>query len=141
MSLSLRTPVSVPMRSEFPVQHRHLKVAVQEGVVVMTITTPYLLSDVVDEGFAQELLVQVADPAFAKAVLDFHGVQAICSAAFGPLLSLRKLLKERGGRLVLCGLSTLVAEAFHIAELTGPDLFETRPDLETALAHLSVELA
>jgi anti-anti-sigma regulatory factor len=74
-------------------------------------------------------------------VLDFQGVTYLSSVAFRPLLSLHRKLKERGGRLVLCGMSERVAEVFYVTRLvsaagTPAAPFDLQADVPAAVASL-----
>jgi len=121
--------------------HRYVKGHIDQGVLVLTVLTAQLLDDDLADDFLDELVAAVAQCGAQKVVLDFRAVKSIGSAALGRLLSFRERLCERGGRLLLCGLSPNVAEVFHIAELAGSSpsagaAFEMRPDVPTAVACL-----
>jgi anti-anti-sigma regulatory factor len=119
---------------------RYVKGRMQGDVLVLEITAPQLLDDVLADGFAGELHAAMACSRARKVVLNLAEVKAACSGAFAALLDLQQALCGRGGRLVLCGLSGPLVAAFHIAGLTAaPGLaapLETRPDVPAALACL-----
>jgi anti-anti-sigma factor len=86
-----------------------------------------------------ELIAAVAETGAKKIVLDMSNVESVSSVAFRPLLSLRRVVEDSGARMVLCGLSELVAEVFHATRLlisghSSVAPFEARPDLPSALA-------
>jgi anti-anti-sigma regulatory factor len=122
--------------------YRHLKSNFEPGVLVLTITQPQVLDDVLSDGFEAELLAAVSHVATQKVALDFQNVNAVSPEAIKPLLHLRACLVERGGRLLLCGLSSVVAEMLRLSELVSGDqspalAFDVRPDLAAAIADLS----
>lgn len=74
-------------------------------------------------------------------VLDFRNVTYLSSAAFRPLLRLNRQVRERGGRLVLCGFSAEVREIFAVTHLISanksmPATFEVQADVPAAVASL-----
>jgi hypothetical protein len=70
------------------------------------------------------------------AVLDFSSVHVINSSNLAKLLKLRKRLTARGGKMLLCNISTQVWGAFL---LTGLDkFFEVSENVTTALATLAM---
>src|SRR5690242_3003523 len=75
---------------------RHFQSAMDQGVLVLTITTPQLLDDVLADGFSQDLLTAVANSGVPGVVLDFREVKAVCSAACGLLLHLQRRVQEGG---------------------------------------------
>jgi anti-anti-sigma factor len=120
---------------------RYVKGKVQEHALVLGITAPQLLDDVLADGLPGELHAALACSAARNVVLHLEEVKAVCSGAFAALIDLQQALRGRGGQLVLCGLSGPLAEAFHIVGLTGTPgpaaAFETRPDVPAALAFLA----
>jgi hypothetical protein len=83
------------------------------------------------------LVVRIEEP-------QFHGepVHYLSSAAFRPLLSVRRKLQETGGHLVLCQLSPLITELFQLLRLIStnrayPATFEVQPDVAGAVAFLN----
>jgi stage II sporulation protein AA (anti-sigma F factor antagonist) len=110
-------------------------------VVVLTIN----LTQVVGDDLADEIrdqMLAVAVPSRAKnVVLDFHKVTFLSSSGFRPLLSLHRLLRQQGGKLVLCGLTPAVTEIFEVTRLIstrgqGKAPFEVHPDVRSAVASL-----
>jgi anti-anti-sigma factor len=115
---------------------------VQDGVLVVTITEPKLHGDKVTHALRQDLQALVENAGVSRVVLDFRPVVSLSSEAFRPLLSLRRHLSEAGGRLVLCNLSPLVAQAFQATRLVGglrtsSAAFEVQPDLGSAIGSLT----
>lgn len=112
--------------------YRHVRCKTEQDVLVLQITHNLLVEDVVADGFGQELLAIVTHAGTDKVVLDFHDVKCICSKALEPLCDLRDFLKDKGGSLVLCGLTPNVAETFHVIGLTG--VIETPFPMEADVA-------
>jgi anti-anti-sigma regulatory factor len=129
-----------PLHTAFQqgVNFRHVRAHLDDDSLVLTVTAPQLLDDVLADGFYQELAAAVTQAGARNVVFDMHAVIAICSGCMEPLLALRKLLAEQGGRLALCGLSPLVLEVFHLAELADSTAgegsgFRIEPDVPSAL--------
>src|SRR6266404_2715255 len=121
---------------------QHVQVSTERGVLVLTFVDKELRDEQQCNAIRQEFHDAVTSTGAKKIVVDFHNVTFTCSVAFRPLLSLRRLVHDTGARLVLCGLSELVAEVFQATRLlvsshasTAP--FEARPDLTSAIAHLN----
>jgi anti-anti-sigma factor len=114
------------------------------GVLVLTIAGPQLQGDRQITAFRHEVDQAVAQGGTKLVVLDFRNVQALSSAAFRPLMSLRHALEARGGRLALCHLTLVVAETFQATRTIGGSrtsaaAFEVQPTLAAALASLASE--
>jgi anti-anti-sigma factor len=88
-------------------------------IVVLAITETQLQGDAISDTLRADLLEAVERSGAKAVVLDFHEVTYLSSVAFRPLLSLHRKLKERGGRLVLCGMSERIAEVFHVTRLVS----------------------
>jgi anti-anti-sigma factor len=121
---------------------RHLKSRTEQGVLILTVTEPQLRGDALANALRHELLAAVAGTRAPKVVLDFHAVTALSSEAFRPLLSLRRAIEEQGGRLVLCHLAPVVAQAFHATRMISTSrsstaAFDVQPDVAAALASLT----
>jgi anti-anti-sigma factor len=115
--------------------------AVQDGALVLTVEESQFHGDPLAEKVRQEFLSALADSGLNLVVIDLHKVEYISTAAFRPLLSLRRKLQDSSGRMVLCGLSDLVREVFQVLRLittsrSYPATFEVQPDVPAALAFL-----
>ncbi|HPO93194.1 MAG TPA: STAS domain-containing protein [Phycisphaerales bacterium] len=70
-------------------------------------------------------------------VLNFQGVSYLNSSHIAALLRMRKLVSERGRRMVLCGLRD---EVWSMLMVTGLDkIFTFEPDTMTALARIQID--
>jgi len=120
---------------QLPYQHLNC------SVIVLTVTEAQLQGDPISEQLRSDLLGAVDRSGARNVVLDFQHVTFVSSVAFRPLLSLHRKLKERSGRLVLCGMRDRVAEVFHVTRLvsttgTSAAPFELQADVPAAMASL-----
>jgi anti-anti-sigma factor len=125
-------------------QYQHVKTRVEDGILVLTITLTNLEGDRVVTDLRKDMLAAADFHQAHEVVIDFRQTQFISSAAFWPLLSLHKHVKEAGGRMVLCGLSPLVGDLFYTTKLASPDgsfaaPFALETDVAAAIAHLKSE--
>jgi anti-anti-sigma factor len=123
---------------------KHLKVRLEQGAVIITITVPFIRStafDLVDD-LRDELLRAVADHPKPKVILDLSEIAFFGSAGIRPLLGLRRHIQSVGGQLVLCCLSAQVEEVLETTRLiNAPDVpagaFDVAPDVAAARARLA----
>ena len=86
----------------------------------------------------KELVAAATDSKLSRVIVDFQNVQYISSVAFSPLLALRRQLNAVEGRMMVCGLTTLVGDIFYTTKMVDPTgkfsaPFEMRPDVPAAL--------
>lgn len=122
--------------------YRYLDCRTERGILVLTITASKIQGDDVADELRQEMLSAVDKAKARKVVIDFQNAQYISSAAFRPLLAVRRKLHEQGGRVMLCNLSQVIGDIFYTTRMisdsgTITPLFEVEPNTEAALAHLS----
>jgi len=120
----------------------HLQSNVEQGVLVLTLTVNQLQDEKLAEAVLQELISSIEQSGIRKVVIDLRNIKFISSVAFRPLLHVRRILHDAGGRLVLCGLSSVVGDVFYTTRLVSPDgsfsaLFELAADVPAAVAHLN----
>jgi anti-sigma B factor antagonist len=123
-------------------QPPHVTSQTLDGVLVIRINERQFHGDSLADAIRQEMLALIAAAGSQKIVIDLQPVDYLSSAAFRPLLSLRRKLQETGGRMVLCNLSPLVAEVFQLLRLIStsrsyPATFEVQPDVAAAVAFLN----
>ena len=111
-------------------------------VVVLTLTDEQILGDELADRLRDEMLAVVVQSAAKSAVLDFQHVKFLSSSGFRPLLSLHRVVRQQGGKLLLCGLNADVHENFEVTRLisvkgTSRAPFEVHPDVASAVASLS----
>jgi anti-sigma B factor antagonist len=120
----------------------HVRASLHNDVLVLTFLDAELADDEMVHSLRMELLTAVNDQAVHKVVLDLRNVTYLSSAALRPFLSLKQQMKERGGRVLLCGLAPVLAEVFRVTRLIEqdqglPGIFETVADVPAALAQLA----
>jgi anti-anti-sigma factor len=121
---------------------KHLRSRVEQGVLVLTVTASEIHSEGVTEDLRLELLAAIAGQQNPKVVLDLQPVKLISTTCLRALLSFRRHLREKGGQLLLCNLSTQVAEVLFTTRMVSATSsanipFAMAPDIATAVAHLS----
>jgi anti-anti-sigma factor len=122
-------------------QYRLLQVNIEGDAVVLTITEKQVEGDAVAQALSRELLAAATAANVRHVVVDFHNVQYISSVAFGPLLHLRRHLQAGEGRLIVCGLNSMVGDIFYTTKMVDPSgrfsaPFEMHPDVPAAVAAL-----
>jgi anti-anti-sigma factor len=120
---------------------KHFLVDTVDGSLVLTITASQVHGDGLADSLRQEMQAVVAAHGARQVIIDFQNVSYISSAVFRPLLSLRRKLQEIGGRMVLCNLTPLVLDVFHVLRLIStsrsyPATFEVQPDVPSAVKAL-----
>ena len=121
---------------------KHLKSRVEQGVLVLTVAAAEIHSEGVTEDLRLELLAAIGGQQNPKVVLDLQPVKLISTTCLRALLSFRRHLREKGGQLLLCNLSTQVAEVLFTTRMVSVTSsanipFAMAPDIATAVAHLS----
>jgi len=101
----------------------------KRGVAVLT-----LVAVPACDGLVREAIAALTQTGCRHAVLDLGCIAPELSLV-KPLLTLRRRVQRKKGRLVLCGLSTETEEWLRATWLLG--LFEMRPDVNSALACLN----
>ena len=109
--------------------------------IVVTLSDEQILGDELADRLRDELLAVAVQAQVQSAILDFQHVKFLSSSGFRPLLSLHRILRQQGGKLLLCGLSPDVHEIFEVTRLidvkgTGRAPFEVHADVPAAVASL-----
>jgi anti-anti-sigma factor len=120
-------------------QYRLLQVNVEGDAVVLTITEKQVEGDAVAQALSREMLAAVTETGVRHVIVDFQNVHYISSVAFGPLLHVRRHLQPQSGRLVVCGLNSMVGDIFYTTKMVDPSgkfsaPFEMQPDVPAAVA-------
>lgn len=125
-----------------PASYRYIACRTEQEILVLTITAAKIQDDEMGETLGREFLAAVAQTGLRKVVIDFQNTKYMSSVAFRPLLLLRQHLRERGGRMMLCGLSPIIGDVFYTTRLasssgasTAP--FQLEPDVAAAIARLN----
>jgi anti-anti-sigma factor len=125
-----------------PTPSRYLTSRLEKGTLVLTVTEEQLRGDHLARALQRQLMEEVAEAgASPRIVLDLGKVRSLSSEVFRPLLSVRRHLQDAGGRLVLCNLAPVVAQAFQSTRLISTSrsstaTFEVMPDVARAVASL-----
>lgn len=107
----------------------------------MTISQARLQGEEMAHELREALRQSVEKAGVNRVVIDFSHARYLSSAAFWPLLSLRKQLRESGGRMVICGLQGDVEDVFATTKMISTDgsadaPFEVAADTVAAIARL-----
>jgi anti-anti-sigma factor len=110
-------------------------------VVVLTLQDAQILGDEMADALRDQMLAVAVQAEAQNVVLDFRNVKFLSSAGFRPLLSLHRLLRQRNGKLLLCGLNADVHEIFEVTRLISTKgqtraPFDVFGDITTAVASL-----
>lgn len=114
----------------------------QNGVLVLTIQARQLEGEEIAAELRQQLIAAAEAYDLAQIVIDLQHVQYISSVALGPLLALRKKLRERDGQIIICNLSRSVGDVFYATKLVGSSgnftsPFDMASDVASAVARLN----
>ena len=82
--------------------------------------------------FTKKYEAHVATQGRPEVVVDLLGVDFAGSTALGHFVSLHRLARPRGGRLIFCNVDPTVLEVFRVTKLDT--LFSFAPDRSAALA-------
>jgi anti-anti-sigma factor len=108
---------------------------------VARVTESQVMGDTVADVLRDDLLALYGQTAAVHVVIDMEQVAYLSSAGIRPLLALNRQVREREGRLILCGLTRDVEGVFVATRLisnthSGPATFENAPDVPTAVSSL-----
>ncbi len=122
----------------------HVDCRLEHGGLVLTIKETHLQEEKLVEGLLQEMNRAVDHYGARRVIVDMNRLKYLSSVAFRPLLALRRKMLEINGRLVLCGLSSVVGDVFYTTRLvdaTGKFSapFEMADDVPAALARLNTQ--
>jgi len=110
-------------------------------VVVVRVNEAQVMGDTIADTLRDELIALYQHSGAVHVVIDMAQVTYLSSAGIRPLLALNKEVREREGRLVLCGLTRDVESVFVATRLISssravPATFEKHPDVPSAVASL-----
>lgn len=113
----------------------------EEDILILTVTTRQIEGEDAAVRLKDELTKAVEESGLVRVVLDLKATRYLSSIAFWPLLTLRKYLAQRMGRLVLCGLSGAVEDVFMSTKMISSGgstdaPFEVAADREAAVEKL-----
>jgi anti-anti-sigma factor len=121
---------------------RYLEVNLEKGVLVLTVLHSRVEGEEVAHAIKEEMTAAVSESGATKVVIDLKNTRYVSSIVFWPLLSLRRQLQERGGQLLICGLTGIVRDVFTMTKMVNSGgaanaPFEMEPDRAAAVARLS----
>lgn len=109
----------------------------EESIIVLTPTDELLTADAV-----KEIDACIDSLAARQVVIDFKNVRSLVSGSLyphaepiKPLLMLNQKMQNEARRMVLCNLSSEIAEVFRITRID--QILEVQPDLRKALSNSS----
>ena len=88
----------------------------KDDVLIVQFTSQKILSDVLIAQIGRELL-ELADEADGKLLLDFQGVTFMSSAMIGKIVLLNKKCKQNKTTIKLCNIAPSIKEVFEITRL------------------------
>jgi len=100
-----------------------LKVKRIDGLVVVGHASPGGLNKDNAAAFIEQVKKLSEDESVKSMVLNLSGLMFVASAFLGSLIGLYRRLKEREGRLALCGVAKRVKTVFEVTQLTKIFLF------------------
>lgn len=118
-----------------------LEAVVEGEVLILTILRRQIEGEESASTLKEEMLDAVQKHGRSLVVLDMRNTRYVSSIAFWPLLTLRKQLNEKGGRLVICGLTGTVEEVFTSTKMVSSNgstkaPFEMASDRAAAVTRL-----
>jgi anti-anti-sigma factor len=121
-----------------------LEVALEKGVLVLTVVRPQIEGEEVARRLKEELLAATQHHATNRVVIDLKNTCYVSSIAFWPLLALRRQLQDTGGRLLICGLTSAVEDIFTTTKMVSSGgavnaPFEVAANRAEAVARLTGE--
>jgi anti-anti-sigma factor len=110
-------------------------------LVVVRVNEAQVMGDTIADTLRDELIALYQHSGATHVVIDMGQVTYLSSAGIRPLLALNKEVREREGRLILCGLTRDVESVFVATRLISssravPATFEKHPDVPAAVASL-----
>jgi anti-sigma B factor antagonist len=118
-----------------PPKHSHLRIRSVDGIAVVSLVDAEI---VYEEAVVHALGAEFSDildrEGCMRLLLDFRGVRYISSSMLATLAALERKVRQRGGRLRLCGLGPTLRDIFGSSHLDR--LFEIDEDEQSGLAKL-----
>ena len=116
-------------------QYQLVRVNNDDSIPVVTVMTHELRADTVITKLEQELEDFIQKNSAKQLVLDLTSVHFMASSGLRVLISLRKKLRELGGRFTMCGVHPYVADVFKTTRLFTAK-FDYLEDVAAAIAAL-----
>lgn len=118
-----------------------LHVSVDQGVLILSVAQPRIQGEEIAQQLRDEMQVALQEAGVNRVVVDLQHVRYLSSVAFWPLLSLRRQLRQAGGRMIICGLNGDIEDIFTTTKMisTGGAVdapFEVAPNTAAALERI-----
>ncbi len=113
-------------------QSARLKVRDFSGVSIVHFADRKILDELCILEIQEELSRLVESKAGSNVVLSFDNVEHLSSAALGMLVTLRKKVEEKQGKLKLSDINPQIFEVFKITRLNK--FFDIHPSADKAVA-------
>lgn len=114
-----------------PEARADLNIRTEGDVRLVSFADRKILEEVQIQQISERLEELILEDARPRIILDFSGVEHLSSAALSVLISVKKLVAEREGKLVLTNIQAQIFEVFKITRLNR--LFEVRDSNQEAL--------
>lgn len=119
-------------------EFRHIRCTTMDGVLVITLLPDTIRDNDVCIALREEFLGAFGRNPAVGVVMDFGSVKFMATAGFLPLLNLNRLVRESGGRIVLCNLADNLRSVFKVTRvLISPEspagLFEAESSVDAAV--------
>lgn len=121
-----------------------LQSSVDQGVLVLLITQSRIQGEEAALQLREQMQNAVTQANVNRVVVDLQHVRYLSSVAFWPLLSLRRQLRDAGGRMIICGLNGDLEDIFTTTKMisTGGSVdapFEVAVDAAAAIERMKTE--
>ena len=113
-------------------EQQHLTIRNSGGVQFVQFADRKILDELAISEMGEELTNLVSNNANVRLLLSFKNVEHLSSAALGVLITLNRLVNDKGGQLRLAEISPQIFEVFKITRLNK--LFTIYPTTQEALA-------
>jgi anti-anti-sigma factor len=111
----------------------HLRIETIEGAVVAHFKVGRLIDETIIRETGREL-EELAAKTSGALVLDLANVEMLSSTMLGKLITVEKLLEERGAKVALCRVPEKICELLKVVKLD--QYFPVYADVPSALAAL-----
>lgn len=111
-----------------------VSLAQRDGILVIRVAAEQLSALGVADRFDRELERLLESRAESRWVVDFGAVAFLVTPVIGTLIRVNNVLREKGGRLALCGLSANIRQVLRLVRLDESVAFAA--DVEEAVGEL-----
>ena len=112
--------------------YHHITVQSTNGVTLVRLNRERVTDEQQVHELGRELFAVAAELGDGKVVVSFTDVDFLSSAALGKLITLQRKIDQKGGQLILCGLSRETLETLTVSKLDN--YFQIAHDEHAALA-------